>query len=140
MARRLGELPAVREAFSKGGLSYSKVRAITRVGTVENEDDLLMLARHGTAAQVEQIVRGYRGAAAEALGNANRVHRDRYLTYLWDDDGSLIVRGRLPAEDGALLVQALAAARDALGVAAGTPATGLAIQPETCMEIGRAHV
>src|SRR5437870_2759152 len=48
VARRLPELPAIREAFAAGQLSFSKVRAITRVATAENEDALLMLARHGT--------------------------------------------------------------------------------------------
>lgn len=107
VARRLSELPLLADAFSKGELSYSKMRALTRAATPENEVDLLMLARHGTAAHVERVVRCYRGAAAEALGQANRVHRDRYLSCEWEDDGSLVIRGRLPTEEGALLMQAL---------------------------------
>lgn len=121
VARRLSELPLLADAFSKGELSYSKMRALTRAATPENEVDLLMLARHGTAAHVERVVRCYRGAAAEALGQANRVHRDRYLSCEWEDDGSLVIRGRLPTEEGALLMQALDVARGSLGVPAGTP-------------------
>src|SRR5919106_6692352 len=34
VARRLEELPATRAALAEGRLSYSKVRALTRVGTV----------------------------------------------------------------------------------------------------------
>src|SRR3954454_22385940 len=44
VARRLEGLPLVRAAFAEGRLSYSKVRALTRVGAIEREDDLLSLA------------------------------------------------------------------------------------------------
>ncbi len=36
-------------------ISYSKVRAITRVAKAENEETLLEFARNATAAQVERI-------------------------------------------------------------------------------------
>jgi uncharacterized protein DUF222/HNH endonuclease len=111
VARRLCELPLVRDSFGRGELSYSKVRAITRAASPETEQDLLELARHATAAQLERLVRGYRGVLAE---EADRAHRDRYLNWSWDDDGSLLIRGRLPAEDGALVVRALEAAGDEL--------------------------
>ena len=41
-------LPQTRETFSKGIISYSKVRAMTRVATPDNEDYLLMIATRGT--------------------------------------------------------------------------------------------
>jgi hypothetical protein len=114
VARRVAELPLVREAFGSGELSYSKVRAITRVATAETEADLAELARHATGAQLERLVRSYRGVLAVALEDVNRVHEERYLDLSWDDDGSLAIRGRLPAEDGALFIAALEAARDQL--------------------------
>jgi hypothetical protein len=114
VARRLDELPTIRDAFAAGELSYSKVRAVTRVATAENANDLLMLARHATAAQLERVVRGYRDAASAELGVANRAHRERFLTWHWDDDGSLVLRGRLPADEGALMVAAVEAGRDAV--------------------------
>ncbi len=49
VARRLTELPILRGAFERGEISYSKVRAITRVAEPETEGDLLMLAQHSTA-------------------------------------------------------------------------------------------
>jgi hypothetical protein len=94
VARRLEELPAVCEAFSRGELSYSKARAITRAATESSEAELLELARHATAAQLERLVRAYRGVVSTQIGQANRTHRERFLTWEWDDDGSLIVRGR----------------------------------------------
>lgn len=89
VAKRLGELPLVREAFAHGRLSYSKVRAISRVASAASEAELLELALHATAAQLERIVRAYRGAASADLEQANTSYAERYLSCSWDDDGSL---------------------------------------------------
>ena len=59
VARRLRELPHVRAAFSVGELSYSKVRALTRVAEPDTEQDLVQIARHATGAQLDKLVRGY---------------------------------------------------------------------------------
>ena len=40
------------------------MRALTRVGTIEREGELLDLARDATAAQLERLVRAYRGVEA----------------------------------------------------------------------------
>jgi hypothetical protein len=102
----------VRDAFASGELSYSKVRAITRVASEETEELLLEYARYATAAQLERIVRAYRGVLK--LEEAKEILDRRYLAWSWEDDGSLSFRGRIPAEEGALLLRALDAARDAL--------------------------
>ncbi len=60
VARALDELPLVRQMFLDGEISYSKVRAITRVAIPENEDYLVRLARDGTASQVERVCAGIR--------------------------------------------------------------------------------
>jgi hypothetical protein len=60
VAHALAGLPKVSDALSRGELSYSKARAITRVATPESQDYLLMIARHGTASHVEKLVRAYR--------------------------------------------------------------------------------
>ncbi len=60
VARALGNLPAIDEALRTGRLSYAKVRALTRVGTTENEAKLLRLALLATGAQLERLCRGYR--------------------------------------------------------------------------------
>src|SRR5205823_14404730 len=56
VARRLGELPLIHGAFARGELSYAKVRALARVATAENEEELLSLARALTAAQLERAL------------------------------------------------------------------------------------
>jgi hypothetical protein len=60
VAHALANVPKIAAAMERGQLSYSKVRALTRISTAENEDFLLTLALHGTANQVENVVRYYR--------------------------------------------------------------------------------
>jgi hypothetical protein len=120
VARRLQELPLIREAFAAGQLSYSKARALTRVEEVEREAELLELARHATAAQLERLVRAYRGVVAVERA-ASDEPPERWLSWSYDDHGCLLLRGRLPAEEGALVVAALEAARDAAREQAGEP-------------------
>lgn len=56
VARSLGALPEVDSAFSTGGLSYSKVRAITRVATQKNEGFMVMMAEQSSASHLEKLV------------------------------------------------------------------------------------
>jgi Domain of unknown function (DUF222)/HNH endonuclease len=115
VARALGSLPRIANALARGELSYAKVRALTRVATPETEERLLAVGRAGTAAHVERIVRGWRrvDALAEAR-EAARLHKSRAVHVYQDEDGMVVIRGRLTAEAGAVLMQALAAARETL--------------------------
>jgi 5-methylcytosine-specific restriction endonuclease McrA len=114
VARALGRLPQIAAALGRGELSYAKVRALTRVATPETEPRLLAVARAGTAPQVERIVRGWRRVDRQAEAEeADRRHRNRALTVSHDDDGMVVIRGRLEPEAGALLLRALEAAREA---------------------------
>ena len=114
VARALGGLPRLRDALRRGAVSYSKVRAVTRVATPETEQALLDVALAGTAAHVEQIVRTWRRVdrAAEAAEDAQR-HASRSLATWVDEDGMVVVRGRLTPEVGAAVRRALDAALDA---------------------------
>jgi hypothetical protein len=109
VAHRLRELPLVREAFARGELSYCKVRALVRAATPKTEAGLVEIARHATGAQLEKLVRCYRSALAATLGTAQQAQEQRYLKWSWNDDGSLRLEGRLPAAEGALVVNALGA-------------------------------
>jgi Domain of unknown function (DUF222)/HNH endonuclease len=113
IAHRLRELPMVRAAFSRGELSYCKVRALSRVAMPETEAGLVEIARHATGAQLEKLVRCYAGALSATLGTAQRSHDQRYLKWSWNDDGSLRIEGRLPAAEGGLVVKALEAFEEA---------------------------
>lgn len=57
VAKAIRELPAIRTAFREGRLSYSKVRALTRVATPEREQELVNLALSATASQLDRAVR-----------------------------------------------------------------------------------
>ena len=155
VARALGTLPLLARALARGELSYAKVRALTRVATPETEEQLLAFGRTGTAAHVERLVRGWRrmDRIAEAR-ETERQHVSRELHVYQDGDGMMAVRGRLTPEIGALLMQALAAARETLyqqarlrngdvaDVSAETPTMGqqqadaLALLAETALHHG----
>ena len=49
VAHALADLPKISEKFEAGALSFSKVRAVTRIADASNEEYLLMMAEHGTA-------------------------------------------------------------------------------------------
>src|SRR2546428_6063660 len=90
VARALGSLPRLARALARGELSYSKVRALTRVATPETEERLLKVGRAGTAEHVERIVRAWRRVdrIAQARAEARRhqspaLHRDQ------DEDGKV---------------------------------------------------
>ncbi|HZP39188.1 MAG TPA: DUF222 domain-containing protein [Methylomirabilota bacterium] len=115
VAHALATLPRLADALARGQLSYSKVRALTRVATPENEARLLAVGRAATAAHVERIVRGWRRLDRRAEAReATRQHAMRALHVFQDDDGTVVVRGRLTPEAGALLLRALDAARETL--------------------------
>ena len=115
VARALAGLPQLAAAMERGQLSFSKVRALTRIATPANEATMLELARHATAAQVETVVRGWRriDRLSEAEDERRR-HAARYLTVSVDEDGSYVIRGRLDPEGGALFQRALEAAMQTL--------------------------
>ncbi len=121
VANALPDLPKISEAFSKGELSYSKVRAMTRVANDENEDFLLMIARHGSAHHMESLVAKYRRAVRlQDLELANEQYAERSAHYYFDDDGSFVMNARFPAEQGALILKALDLAIDQEDVSAET--------------------
>ena len=111
VARALTELPLLSEALAKGELGYSKVRALTRIATGDNEADLLNIGLHGTAQHVEKFVRLHRRAKrAEETERADAQHENRGLTFWHEDDGTVVLHGRFPPEMGARILSALDAA------------------------------
>jgi len=113
VAKALATLPKMDKGFSRGELSYSKVRAMTRIADETNEDYLLMIAKHGTAHHVEKLVSKHRTAKrVQDSAVANEQYRDRELNHYYDHDGCLVIKARLPAEQGALIVKALEMAMD----------------------------
>ncbi|MPZ20596.1 MAG: DUF222 domain-containing protein [Luteitalea sp.] len=110
VARALARLPLISAAMERGEISYSKVRALTRIATPDNESRPLGAAQDGTAAHVERLARAWRRADRldEARETARR-HQQRYLQTWVDEDGMLVIRGRLTPELGAVVQRALEA-------------------------------
>ncbi len=115
VARALGELPLISEAMKRGELSYSKVRALTRVARPDTEKELLDLGKAGTASQVERVVRAWRriDRAVEAREDDLRNASSCVTTHI-DENGMFVIRGRLAPEAGEVLMKALEAAGDKL--------------------------
>ena len=111
VAAALAELPHIAAAMACGRLSYSKVRALSRVAAPATEARLLAVACGATAAQVERLVRGWRQAdqAAQADGEQVRL-ASRMLSTQVDEAGMLLLRARLTPEVGAVLLRAVEAA------------------------------
>jgi hypothetical protein len=113
VAHALANLPQITAAFRDGRVSYSKARAMTRVATPENEATLLNVALHGTASHVERTVRLFR--RIERLEEAQAAadsYRQRLVRYRYDEDGSVLIQARLPADIGELVKQAIERAAD----------------------------
>ena len=119
VARALAGLPQTSEAMARGEVSFSKVRALTRVATAESEGELLDLARTGSAAHLERVVRAWkRLSRADEAKRGEVLHQTRRFSVVPDGEGMYVVRGRLTAEVAAVLLRAVEAASDALFEAA----------------------
>jgi hypothetical protein len=90
-------------------LSYSKVRAITRIARPETEQALVELAMAGTTSHVERVVRAARQQSADPVVTTAQ----RTLSWHWDHDGMLVLRGRLTPAEGAAVVAAIEACVEA---------------------------
>ncbi len=114
-ARALEHLPLISEAMARADVSFSKVRALTRVATPENEAELLEFARAGSAANLERLVRGWKTLSRFDEAQQERIrHGRRCFSVFPDEDGMYVVKGRLDPEVGAALMRAVEAASDAL--------------------------
>jgi hypothetical protein len=114
-ARALEQLPLISEAMDRGQISFSKVRALTRAATPENEAELLAFAKASSAANLERLVRSWKTMDRKDEQRAERIrHRKRCISVFPDNDGMYVVKGLVTPEVGAMLMRAIDAAGDAL--------------------------
>ena len=106
VARALRSLHAIEAAFAEGRLSYSKVRALTRIAEPDTEVALLELAVELTASQVERTVRQWRRADESNEGAPPPEDRPSF-DHWWDESGMLTVKARMPPEAGAAFMAAI---------------------------------
>lgn len=111
VAHALDGLPLVRAKFSTGELSYSQVRAITRVADCPAvEEYFVNIALNATAACLERLISGFRGTGkANDADAADRWSRREFSWWL-DDDGMFCFSGRLAPEDAQIVIAAISAA------------------------------
>lgn len=107
VARRLNKLPAINKAFEKGEISYSKARAVTRVATAKNEDELLEIAKKESASHIEKIVRKYKQVEYSMAKSLEELYQSRELKYYQDEHGMWVITARLPQDEGGLVVKAI---------------------------------
>ncbi len=108
VARALWGLPKIDAAFARGALSYSKVRALTRVASPRNEVALLDHALRSSAAGLEAYCRRLRNGDAEwSEKDAARARAGRSLTRYFRDDGTALLSVELPRAEAELVLKAL---------------------------------
>ena len=111
VAHALKTLPDIAAAFATGDLSYSKVRAMTRV--VVNNSELLSFALKTTTARVEERCRELRCGTVDSLDGAQRAFANRSLRVSRNAErGTMTITVELPIETGELVAKALDKARD----------------------------
>ena len=143
-AQALRDLPAISKAFAEGRLSYSKVRALTRVAAAHDEDLLLAYALDATAAQVEERCRQLRLSQPDSSALATRAWERRSASVSRSPhSGTLTLHAELPLEVGELLVQALERAVEAGRVEQGPEfetTSWLQQQADALVELARAYL
>jgi len=94
VAKALRRMPAIAGLFREGRLSYSKVREVTRVVDVVDEQRLAELALTATASQLARIISGFRSADGMRVAQQTK----RKVTWHERVDGMIDFRARLPKE------------------------------------------
>ena len=98
VARALPGLPRIEAAFAAGRLSYSKVRALTRIAAPDCEAALVEFALSATASQTERFCREWRLVDHFYGRRRERSLGDQLFEHWYDDDGFLTLKIRMPAD------------------------------------------
>ena len=107
VGRTVGTLPSIDSAFESGRLSYSKVRALTRVATPENEAALCELALRFSAARLAHELAAWL-ARHETPEQTEERHRAATGLRSWvEPDGMVAGTFRLPPLHGKSLLAAV---------------------------------
>ncbi len=115
VARELGELALIDQAFAAGELSYSKVRALTRCAEPATQQSLLDVAKSATASQLDKIVAGLRRVRAHAdTGECSHEHR-RFASFTETAGGMVRLVAQVGPEEALILRAALDQANSPAG-------------------------
>jgi Domain of unknown function (DUF222) len=111
VARALRRMPTIAGLFQEGRLSYSKVREVTRVVDIVDEQRLAELALTATASQLARMISGFRAADGLRIDQQSK----RKVSWHELDDGMIDFRVRLPKDEAAWVIAAINAAKDQYG-------------------------
>ena len=133
VAKGSRRMPMVAGLFGEGRLWYSKVREVTRVVDVVDEQRLAGLAVTATASQLARIISGFRAAEGMRISQQTR----RKVSWYEGEDGMIDFWARLPKDEAALVIAAIDTAKDQFGPppakpdpcrdAAQVPASGVGV-------------
>src|SRR5215831_13743988 len=104
VARKLAGFAAIDDALRRGEVSYSKVRAMLRVATPDNEVLLLEHAKLMTASQLEKLCRRY--ALVQRHGEDRHPQGDeqrRYVRRRDTEDGMIKIEAVLHPEEAEMV-------------------------------------
>ena len=129
VAGSLAQHPRLAQEMGAGRLSFSQVRAISRIaapGEHQLVEDLIEVARHGTVAQLEVLVRGLRTVDH----NEQATDPGEYVKQSWTSDSRWQLAARLDPERGAVVGAAIEAIVQRDGC---TPAQALERLAQICL-------
>src|SRR5262249_38802937 len=141
VARKLVEFALIDDALRRGEMSYSKVRALLRVATPENEALLLDHARLMTASQLEKLCHKYALVQRHGQDSHPEVDEQRRHVRRRDlEDGMVKIEAVLHPEEAELVWTMLdhAASRLAREAAAAATAAGGAARHDSTGPAGPA--
>ena len=131
MAHQLARRPIVAEAFGRGRLSYSAVRAITRLDRPDPgvDEALVALAESGQASilDIERVVRSYHLYAGQDRPPPDQAGRARGVRIVRGGDGT----GQVIVSLSDLEVEEFAAALQAFVDRRYRPRPGTSLHPKT---------
>ena len=144
-AQALRDLPEISLAFREGRLSYTKVRALTRVAAMHDEGGLVRYALGATAPDVEERCRQIRNVHPDSVHDARRAWETRALS-AWRNAGrgTMCFRVELPLEVGEIVMKAIERALEkeeiADGVAERSPSGFLSQQADALVAIVKTYL
>ena len=139
VARALKDLPAISSGLADGSLSYSKVRALVRYATVDNEHELVAFARRVTASTLEDRIRELRNGETGSVSDANRHHQGRRLHRSYGE-GTMKIEVELPIELGELVMKAIEQADAGLVEDPEASADFFARQADALVDVAKSYL
>ncbi|MFV8750831.1 DUF222 domain-containing protein [Nannocystaceae bacterium ST9] len=115
VARALGELTLIDQAFAAGELTYSKVRALTRAATPATQQTLIDVAKAATASQLDKIVAGLRRVRAHANPEQGGDPPRRFARFTDTPDGMVRIVAQVGPEEAFVVRAAMDMAQSPAG-------------------------